>query len=72
MKQKEKKRLTTTVAARSVLVQFEPKYGKPGDGKQAWLEFKSKYQNNSRQRRRTLLRRLDDSVMKPDTDTDVH
>ena len=31
-------RLTTTGAARSVLLQqFEPKYGKPGDGKQAWL-----------------------------------
>ena len=64
-------RLTTTGAARSVLLQFEPKPGRPGDGKQAWLALQSKYQNNSRQRRRTLLRRLDNSVMKPDTDPDV-
>ena len=52
-------RLTTTAAVRSVLLQFEPIYGRPGDGKQAWLALQSKYQNNSRQRRRTLLRRLD-------------
>ena len=63
-------RLTTTGAARSVLLQFEPKPGRPGDGKQAWLALQSKYQNNSR-RRRTLLRRLDNSVMKPDTDPNV-
>ena len=30
-------RLTTTGAARSLLLQFEPKPGRPGDGKQAWL-----------------------------------
>ena len=64
-------RLTPTGAARSVLLQFEPKYGRPGDGKQAWLALQSKYQNSSRQRRRTLLRRLDKSVMKPDTDPDA-
>ena len=64
-------RLTTTGAARSVFLQFEPKYGRPGDGKQAWLALQSKYQNNSRQRRRTLLRRLGNSVMKPDPDPDV-
>ena len=28
-------RLTTTGAARSVALQFEPKIGRPGDGKQA-------------------------------------
>ena len=50
---------------------FEPKYGRPGDGKQAWLALQSKYQNNSRQRRRTLLRRLDNIVMKLDADPDV-
>ena len=61
----------TTGAAQSVLLQFEPKYGRPGDGKQAWLGLQSKYQNNSPQRRRALLRRLDNSVMKPDTDPDV-
>ena len=64
-------RLTTTGAARSVLLQFELKYKRPGDGKRAWLALQSKYQNNSRQRRRTLLRLLDNSVMKPDTDPDV-
>ena len=64
-------RLTTKGAARSVLLQFEPQPGRPGDGKQAWLALQSKYQNNSRQRRRTLLRRLDNSVMKSDNDPDV-
>ena len=63
-------RLTTTGAARSVLLQFEPKYGRPGDGKQTWLALLSNYQNNSRQHRRTLFRHLDNSVMKPDTDPD--
>ena len=64
-------RLPTTGAARSVLLQFEPQPGRPGDGKQAWLALQSEYQNNSRQRRQTLLRRLDNSVMKSDTDPDV-
>ena len=64
-------RLTTLGAAQSVLLQFEPKFGRPGDGKQAWLALQSKYQNSSRQRRRTLLRHLDNSVIKPDTDPDV-
>ena len=64
-------RLTTTDAARSVLLQFEPKYGRPEDGKLAWLALQSKYQNSSRQRRLTLLRRLDNNVMKPYTDPDV-
>ena len=35
-------RLTTTGAARSVLLQLEPKPGRPGDGKQAWLALQSK------------------------------
>ena len=64
-------RSTTTCAARSVLLQFEPKYGRLGDGKQAWLALQNKYQNNYRQRKRTLLRRLDNSVMKPGNDPDV-
>ena len=64
-------RLTPTGAARSVLLQFEPKYGRPEDGKQTWLALQSKYQNNSRQRRRTLSHRPHNSVMKPDTDPDV-
>ena len=65
---------STTGATRSVLLQllqFEPKYGRPGDGKQAWLALQSKNQNNYRQRRQTLLRRLDNSGMKPDTDPDA-
>ena len=33
--------------------------------------FTEQVPNNSRQRRRTLLRRIDNSVMKPDTDPDV-
>ena len=36
-------RLTTTSTARSVLLQFEPKFGRPGDGNQAWLALQSKY-----------------------------
>ena len=64
-------RLTTTGAAESVLLQFEPKFGRPGDGKQAWLALQSKYQHSSRQRRRTLLRCLDNSAMKPGTHSDV-
>ena len=63
--------MTITDVARSVLLQFEPKLGRLGDGKQAWLALQSKYRNSSRQCRRTLLRRLDNSVMNPDTDPDV-
>ncbi|CAN0410988.1 unnamed protein product, partial [Ascophyllum nodosum] len=36
-----------------------------------WLVLKNKYQNISRQRRRTLLRRLDNSVMRSDIDPNV-
>ena len=64
-------RLTTTGTVRSVLLQFEPKYGRSGDGKQAWVALQGKYQRNSRQRRRTLLCRLGNSAVKPDTDPDV-
>ena len=63
--------LPTTGAARSVLLQFEPKHGSSGDGKQASLALQSKYKNNSGQRRRTLLRHLDNSMIKPDTDPNV-
>ena len=64
-------RLTTTGAARSVLLKFERKNGQLSDGKQARLALKNKYQNTSRQLRRTLLRRLDSSVMRSDIDPDV-
>ena len=50
---------------------LNPKNGKPGDGKKAWLASQSKYHNNHRQRRRTLLRCVCNSVMKADTDPDV-
>ena len=63
--------LTTTDEACSVLLKFEQKNGRPGDGRQVWLALKNKYQNTSRQRRRTLLRRLDNSVMRSDINPDV-
>ena len=64
-------RLTTTGAARSVLLNFERKNGQPIDGRQAWLTLKNMHQNASPQRRWTLLRRLDNSVMSSDIDPDV-
>ena len=51
-------RLTASGAARSVSLQFEPNFGRPCVGKQAWLALQSKFQTSSRQRRRTCLRRL--------------
>ena len=59
-------RLTTTGAARSVLLKFEPRNDRPGNGGQTWLTLKNKYQNTSRQRRRTVLRRLDNGIMRSD------
>ena len=35
-------RLTTTGAARGVLLKFEPRHGQPGNGRQAWLSLKNK------------------------------
>ena len=64
-------RLTTTGAARSVLLNFKRKNGQPIDGRQAWLALKNMHQNASPQRRWTLLRRLDNSVMSSDIDPDV-
>ena len=64
-------RLTTAGAMRSVLLQFKPKFGRSDDGKQAWLALESKYQNSSQQRRQTLLRHLNNSVIKFDIDPDV-
>ena len=40
-------RLTRTCAAQSVLLQLEPKFRRPSDGKQTWLALQSKYQNIS-------------------------
>ena len=64
-------RLTTTGAAQSVLLKFEQKNSQPENGREAWLALKNKYQNTFRQRRWTLLRRLDNSVMRSDIDPDV-
>ena len=64
-------RLITTGAAHSVLLKFESRNDQPGNSKEAWLTLKNKYQNTSRQRGRTLLRRLDNSVMRYDIDPDV-
>ena len=64
-------RPTTTGVAQSVLLKFEPKNGQPGNGREAWLALKNKYQNTSRQRKRTLLGRLDNRVMMFDIDPDV-
>ena len=64
-------RLITTGATQSVLLKFEPKNGQPGNGREAWLALKNKYHNTSRKRRRALLRRLDNSVMRSDVDPDV-
>ena len=64
-------RLTTTGATQSVLLKFGPKNGQPGNGREAWLALKNKYKDTSRQRRRTLLCRLDNSVMRSDDDPDV-
>ena len=41
--------LNTPGAARRVLLNFEPRNDQPGNGKQAWLALKNKYQNTSRQ-----------------------
>ena len=64
-------RLTTAGAARSVLLKFEPRNGQPGNGREAWLALKNKHQNTSRQRRRALLRLLDNSVMMSGINPDV-
>ena len=64
-------RLATTGTARIVLLKFEPRSGRQGNGKETWLALKNTYQKTSRQRRRTLLRLLDNSVTKPDIDPDV-
>ena len=53
-------------------MKFEPRNVQPGNSREAWLALKNKCQNTSRQRSmRTLLRLLDDSIMRPDIDSDV-
>ena len=64
-------RLTATGTAHSGLFQFEPNNGQAPGERRVWLALKNKYQNTSRRRRRRLLRRLDNSVMRADIDSDV-
>ena len=64
-------RLTTTGATRSILLKFERKNARPGDGRQAWFALTNKYKNTPRQRRGTLLRHLDNSVMRSDINPDM-
>ena len=51
-------------------MKFEPRNGRPGC-RETCLALKNKYHNTSRQRRRTLLQRLDEIVLKSDIDPDV-
>ena len=64
-------RLTIAGAGRSVQLTFESRNGRPENGREAWPALKNKYQNTSRLRRRTLLRQLDNSVMRSKIDPDV-
>ena len=48
-------RLTITGAAYSVLLKFELRTGKPGNGRETKLALKNKYHNTSRQRRDTAV-----------------
>ena len=52
-------------------MKFDPRNGRPENGREARLALKNKYQNTSHQRKRELLRRLDNSVMRSDVDPDV-
>ena len=52
-------------------MKLEPRNDQPGNGREAWLAFKNKNQNTSRKRKRTLLRQLDNNVIRSDTDPDV-
>ena len=50
--------LSTSRAAASFLLQFEPKQGELANGKAAWDGMVRKYQNSTRQRRRILEQQL--------------
>ena len=64
-------RLTTIGAAQSVLLQIEPKMVNLPTEKKAWLALQRKCQNSSRQLRRTMLRHLDHTIMKAETDPNI-
>ena len=46
--------LSTSGAAASFILQFKPKRGELANGKAAWDGMVTKYQNSTRQRRRTM------------------
>ena len=63
--------LITTGPAGSLMSKFESKLGKRANGQEAWRALLVKYENNSTQRRRTLMRKLDNSKMEDGQDLDV-
>ena len=64
-------RLTHNQCSPWCIAEIRTKNSRPGDGRQAWLALKNKDQNTSRRRRRILLQRLDNSVMRSDMDPHV-
>ena len=50
---------------------FESKLGKRANGQEAWRALLVKYENNSTQRRRTLMRKLDNFKMEDGQDPDM-
>lgn len=55
--------LTTTGPVNSYLLRFEPRGSTTPDDEKAWDGLIAKYQNSSQQRRRILMRQLDDLTM---------
>ena len=55
--------LITTGPAGNLRSKFESKLGKRANGQGAWRALLVKYENNSTQRRRTLMRKFDNSKM---------
>ena len=62
--------LTTTGPASSYLLRYEPKGLAKPNGKIAWEALIAKYENSSQQRRRILIRQLDNLKMSPRQDPD--
>ena len=60
-----------TGPAGSLMFKSESKLGKRANGQEAWRALLVKYKNNSKQRRRTLMRKLDNSTMEDGQDPDV-
>jgi len=63
--------LTTTGPANSYMLRFEPQGSDLPDGKKAWDGLIAKYQNSSKQRRRILMRQLDNLTMSQGEDPDL-